>query len=424
MWIRAFYSVLCASFVASLLLGSSATAQEGEPERLQAVPGAIPLDSQGRPDVGPVRQASRMIDMRVTAGGEELGTVKDLALDLAEGYVALVILKPAKSSADERIALPPYVLSEQDSGLVVSDKVTPEMLTKLERLSADNWQEKANRLWACQLYSEFALRAPWEDRRGGTWGGTSTYCQLYDRDRLKTIQGTIEKIEYVAPQADMALGTQLVVATDEGLRNVQLGPLWFLSRGNIRFARGEEVTVRGSEVELDGNRFLMAATVQRGDRDNLELRTQEGEVKWPDWSDADDMFSFAPYSAVRGTPIQNLKGKDLGTLADLAIGAESGLIAYAAIDNPQVNSDAYLPVPLSAFVVRPGARAWIMELPEDIFAHTPTVPHSEWPEQIDRSWVEYVHVRYGRSPFGGVRQALRTETHEGEAVRQSDRASS
>jgi hypothetical protein len=31
----------------------------------------------------------------------------------------------------------------------------------------------------------------------------------------------------------------------------------------------------------------------------------------------------------------------------------------------------------------------------------------EWPEEISRAWVEYVHVRYGRSPLGGVQRERR-----------------
>jgi hypothetical protein len=34
----------------------------------------------------------------------------------------------------------------------------------------------------------------------------------------------------------------------------------------------------------------------------------------------------------------------------------------------------------------------------EVLENTRPFPARQWPEKIDRGWVEYVHVRYGRSP--------------------------
>ncbi len=126
------------------------------------------------------------------------------------------------------------------------------------------------------------------------------------------------------------------------------------------------------------------------------------------------------FAEIQGEKIHNTKGKSLGTLDDLAIDLTSGIIAYAAVSNPELAKEEHLPIPLSAFVVKPDADAWILELPDDILVETPRIPRADWPEKIDRGWVEYVHVRYGQSPFGGVRRELRAESHSDAADQKSD----
>jgi hypothetical protein len=48
-----------------------------------------------------------------------------------------------------------------------------------------------------------------------------------------------------------------------------------------------------------------------------------------------------------------------------------------------------------------------MELPEGILENTPTMKKSQWPTTVPLAWSEYVSVRYGHSPTGGVQLELR-----------------
>ena len=45
-------------------------------------------------------------------------------------------------------------------------------------------------------------------------------------------------------------------------------------------------------------------------------------------------------------------------------------------------------------------RRWILE-------NTPTMKKSQWPRTVPLAWSEYVSVRYGHSPTGGVQLGLR-----------------
>lgn len=126
------------------------------------------------------------------------------------------------------------------------------------------------------------------------------------------------------------------------------------------------------------------------------------------WKQEQAERPLALVSQIRELPIASAAGKRLGRIDDFALLLDKGLIGYAAVS---VDEDAaqLFPVPLSAFVVTPEVEHWVLELPKDILAQTPRFNANAWPDKIDRAWVEYVHVRYGRSPFAGVREVLHAE---------------
>ncbi|MGD9646429.1 MAG: PRC-barrel domain-containing protein [Pirellulales bacterium] len=130
--------------------------------------------------------------------------------------------------------------------------------------------------------------------------------------------------------------------------------------------------------------------------------------------DAADVTGW--FSGIAEQQVHNTQEVEIGSVVDLAITLPDGAIAYAAVscDCFADSEQKLFPIPLSAFVVKPGAKAWILELPLDIVERTPTFAKDAWPTEIDRGWVEYVHVRYGRSPLGGVREQLRSESPAGQ----------
>ncbi len=114
---------------------------------------------------------------------------------------------------------------------------------------------------------------------------------------------------------------------------------------------------------------------------------------------------FLPVSRLRGTVVTDQDGKEIGRIADFAI-TMRGDIAYAGVamsgDGEQLH-----PIPLSAFIVPAANAAWQLNLARDIIGNTATFPAAEWPNTLDRGWLEYVHVRYGRSVFDGVNRTPR-----------------
>ena len=89
-----------------------------------------------------------------------------------------------------------------------------------------------------------------------------------------------------------------------------------------------------------------------------------------------------------------------GRINDFAI-TSRGDIAYAGLAKGD-NTQRLHPVPVSAFIVPAGNAEWKLNLPQDIVDNTPTFAVASWPKTLDRGWLEYVHVHYGRSVFDGV----------------------
>ncbi|MCE9555700.1 MAG: hypothetical protein K8T91_20310 [Planctomycetes bacterium] len=125
-------------------------------------------------------------------------------------------------------------------------------------------------------------------------------------------------------------------------------------------------------------------------------------------SDPDDTSRVVLFSTLGDIPIHNARGDKLGYINDFGIAPQRARIMYAVmiLEAEASTADTLYPIPLAAFVVRANTKHWIMELPEGILENTPTIKKSQWPTTVPLAWSEYVSVRYGHSPTGGVQLEL------------------
>ena len=114
------------------------------------------------------------------------------------------------------------------------------------------------------------------------------------------------------------------------------------------------------------------------------------------------------FSTLGDIPVRNARGDKLGNVIDFGIARKKGLISYAilVLEAEAGSPDTLYPIPLAAFVVQANAKQWILELPEGILENTPTIKKGQWPTTVPRAWIEYVSVRYGHLPSGGVQSEL------------------
>lgn len=96
----------------------------------------------------------------------------------------------------------------------------------------------------------------------------------YDPATEMTVAGTVTDVVQVAHQGRPP-GTHLRLRTDSGPMTVQLGPTSYLESQKASFAKGDQVTVTGSQVKG----AIIAREVKKGDS-KLTLRNKQGVPKW------------------------------------------------------------------------------------------------------------------------------------------------
>jgi hypothetical protein len=114
------------------------------------------------------------------------------------------------------------------------------------------------------------------------WGLGSPYEQAYSNYSLKTITGTITKLDTVSPMRDMVYGIQMIVKTSSEDVVVHLGPAWFILYQDMNLSINSKVEVRGCNTSINSKNVMMAANVKSNSR-ILYLRDEDGKPYWCAW---------------------------------------------------------------------------------------------------------------------------------------------
>ena len=127
------------------------------------------------------------------------------------------------------------------------------------------------------------LAQSWKGWQGsGGWGSGSPYQRLYDPKTVQTVNGIVESVDKATPLHGMNVGIHLMVKTDKGAVQVDLGPEWYIQRLDTKIEKGDQVEVKGSMVKVDGKEALIAAEVKKGG-ETLVLRDSAGVPAWAGW---------------------------------------------------------------------------------------------------------------------------------------------
>jgi hypothetical protein len=100
----------------------------------------------------------------------------------------------------------------------------------------------------------------------------------YDPATVVTVTGTVVG-EVRVDTSKGKKAVRLAVQTASGPVSVHLGPDAWMDRQSLRFAKGDEVTVKGSRFTFDDKTGIIAQSVARGP-DRLVLRDDAGRPAW------------------------------------------------------------------------------------------------------------------------------------------------
>ncbi len=110
------------------------------------------------------------------------------------------------------------------------------------------------------------------------------YTQMQQRARVYnpatevTVNGVVDDVVQNQGKQGGA-GTHIMLKSGADLLAVHLGPSAFLAKNNFTLAKGDQVEVTGSKVQLDGKDVVIAREVKKG-ASVLTLRDSAGIPKW------------------------------------------------------------------------------------------------------------------------------------------------
>lgn len=123
-----------------------------------------------------------------------------------------------------------------------------------------------------------ALAAPAEAGPRGPHGGGPRADHAYDVRTVRTVAGELQDVERVSGRG-AAEGVHVTILTGTALTPVYVGPSWFLEERGLHLAKGDEVVIVGSLVDVGGTSTLIAAEVRKGDQ-VVSLRDEAGVPRW------------------------------------------------------------------------------------------------------------------------------------------------
>lgn len=102
--------------------------------------------------------------------------------------------------------------------------------------------------------------------------------RMFDPATVVTVTGTVLGESRIDGGMGHS-GVRLSVNTSDGEIPVHLGPDFWLDKQTVKFAKGDEVTVKGSRITFDGKPAIIAESVAKG-ASTLVLRDAKGVPVW------------------------------------------------------------------------------------------------------------------------------------------------
>lgn len=245
----------------------------------------------GRPTIV---KGSDAVGMDVhNAKNENLGDIEDLMIDVNSGRVGYAVLSfgGVLGIGDKLFAVPWQALSLHPDKKMFVLNLEKDRLKTAPGFDKKNWPDMTDLAWSKDVHTFYGSDPNWiygysggtDTKATGGWGPSDDYNRKFNTKSVETITGTITDVGTVTPMKGMSAATQLTVQTDRETLNVQVGPEWYMQHQDRQFAKGEQVKIKGSRVDIDGKPVILASEVERGG-EMLRLRDKNGHPYWSAWT--------------------------------------------------------------------------------------------------------------------------------------------
>lgn len=102
--------------------------------------------------------------------------------------------------------------------------------------------------------------------------------RMFDPSSVVTVTGTVVG-ETRVDRGMGHSGVHLQLKTADGEIPVHLGPDFWVDKQTVKFAKGDEITVKGSKITFEGKPAIIAETATKGSA-TLVLRSAGGVPVW------------------------------------------------------------------------------------------------------------------------------------------------
>lgn len=211
---------------------------------------------------------TRDLNVRLNANEEEFNRTMTMPEDLstltsptslAQAYNAFGEEMPKFSARDER-----------RNGMTGDRPTGNDRQTRDNRQTRDDRQTRDTRDSDRDRQDDKAKKM---NRQGEAWGHDSDMVQAFAKGPEVEIEGTYRGTRALNLQENAPAAHVIVIDTDEGRRNVILGPDWFVQRENIDLRNGDEIKLKGRTATYAGSEYIAAWNLERDDD------------SWKFWSD-------------------------------------------------------------------------------------------------------------------------------------------
>ncbi len=248
-------------------------------------------------DTPQLYSANRIIgsDVKDTQS-RKLGELSDVVFDVRQGNLAygLVSFGGVLGIGDKTAAVPwESVQIQADREIATLD--TDRDTLKQSVLPNGDLSGLCEPTFARQVHQGFDQEPYWEvfgfiAPSGGaamptlmsdaTWRPESMYNKRFDAANISTMRATIKKVSTFTPEKNALPGLKLRVETGQD-RSVIIygGPQQHYLQQPIRFRKGDEITITGSQTTVNNKSVIMACEIRKG-TDALMIRDLKGTPAW------------------------------------------------------------------------------------------------------------------------------------------------
>jgi sporulation protein YlmC with PRC-barrel domain len=249
--------------------------------------------------------------------GENIGRLDNVMIDLHQGKLAfgIVSMRHGFLGLDKEFAAVPWtaldLASEPGIAKLNADRDTLAAIA----FESDNFPNLADPQYSRQLFERFHATPYWEGQNLGYIPGEENpnmnppagmapesspkatapnsnvtpsemigyrgkHPMAFNPYTVQTVHGIVQRVGTYDVEGTSAKGVLLRVRTDDGRTLwVQAGPRPYLDRHNLRFHRGDRITITGSAVIQGRHETFVASQIQTPNR-VLDLRTADGRPLW------------------------------------------------------------------------------------------------------------------------------------------------